>query len=68
MTVQSFADEFLAELARCRELLAQYRQIGPVGSFGAAVIEDTLRRADVAVLGGDTVAMLRIYQELKALE
>lgn len=51
--------------AHCREVLAQYREIGPTGIFGAMMIENLLRRADAAVVEGDVVAMLRIYQEMQ---
>jgi hypothetical protein len=56
------------EQARCRELLTQYKQIGPAGVFGAAMIEAALKRADQAVMSGDPVAMLRTYDELKKCE
>lgn len=64
----SLADAFLKEQERCRELVTQYKAIGPHGAFGALHINDVLRRAEAAVMNGDTVAMLRIYEELKGCE
>lgn len=65
---KSLADALPIEQARVRELLVAYKQIGPAGAFGAAMIELTLKRADQAVMSGDVVAMLRSYEELKDCE
>lgn len=67
-TAVSLAEAFLAEQNRCRELLAQYKTIGPAGMFGYACINSILQRADAAVMDGDTVAMLRLYEEMKGCE
>ena len=64
----SLAESFPAEQARVRELLVEYTKIGPAGTFGAMMLRDVLRRADEAVMSGDVVAMIRIYEELKACE
>lgn len=61
-------EDFPNEQARARELLAEYKKLGPAGRFGAAVIEQTLKRADAAAISGDVVAVLAAYQELKALK
>ncbi len=58
------AETYPIEQARCRELLAQYKEI-PTGAFGAAAIEIVLQNADKAASTGDVVAMLRSYQEMK---
>ena len=63
--MSSLAEEFPKEQARCRELLGFYKEIGPNGAFGAALIEDMLNRADKAVMNGDVVAMIRILQEMQ---
>lgn len=63
---QSLAEALPLEQARCRQLLADYRELpGGVGHFGATMIEASLKRADAAVMSGDVVAMLRSYQELQ---
>lgn len=64
----SLADEFPREQARCRDLLGIYQSLGRTGAFGAACIEDVLRRADVAAATGDVVAMIRTYQEMQELK
>ena len=65
--MDKLADAFVAEQARCRELLADYRSLpNNVGAIGGMFIEDMLQRADRAVMEGDVVAMLRIYQEMQA--
>ena len=56
------------ECARVRTVLGYYREIGPAGAFGAAMIEATLREADRAMIEGDTVAMIRVYLELKEIK
>lgn len=48
-----------------RELLSRYREIGPAGIFGAAVIEQTLREADEAAMSEDLVRMLRAFESMK---
>ena len=64
----SLGEEFPKEQARVREILGHYRAIGPAGNFGAAMIADTLRKADEAAISGDLVAMLRLYEEMKAIK
>jgi hypothetical protein len=66
--METLGDALPEEQARCRELLEQYRGIGPAGAFGAAMIEAALRKADVAVMSGDLLAMIVAYQRLKELE
>lgn len=64
----SVGEDFPREQARVRELLGVYKQIGPAGMFGAAMIEQALQRADQAAISGDVVAVLRSYQELKGCQ
>lgn len=61
----SLGEAFPKEQARLRELLGQYREIGPAGQIGAMMIEDCLRRADVAAISQDLPAMIRIYKEMQ---
>lgn len=63
--VKNLAQAFVEEQNRCRELLTEYKSIGPAGMFGYACINSVLQRADAAVMAGDTVAMLRLYEEMK---
>lgn len=62
---KSLGELYPIEQARCRELQQHYKAIGPGGSFGYAMIELTLKRADQAAISGDVVAMLRCYEEMK---
>ena len=56
------------EMARVREVLGHYKEIGSAGMFGAAMIEQSLRQADEAVISGDIVAILRAYEDLKGIK
>lgn len=62
---ETLADAFMAEQKRVRELLGVYKEIGPAGAFGAAMIEQVLQRADQAAMEGDPVAIMAAYGELK---
>lgn len=64
----TLGDDFPKEQARVREVLGYYKEIGPAGMFGAAMIEDVLRRADKASLEGDLPAMITVYQEMKEID
>lgn len=64
---ETLADALPKEMARVREVLGLYREIGPAGMFGAAMIEQDLRAADRAVMSGDVVAMLRSLKTLQGI-
>lgn len=66
--METLADALPKEMARVREVLGHYHQIGQAGMFGAAMIEQDLRAADAAVMSGDVVAMLRAFDALKQIE
>ena len=66
--IDTLGDALPREMARVREVLKAYHEIGPAGAFGAAMIEAELRAADQASVQGDVVAMLRAYQSLKEIE
>lgn len=65
---ETLADALPKEQARVRKVLAAYQEIGPVGMFAAAFIEQDLQAADKAVMSGDVVEMLRCLQVLKGYE
>lgn len=65
---KSVGEDFPQEQARCREVLAQYKELGSNGAFGAVMIEATLREADEAALSGDIVRILQAYQAMKEVE
>jgi len=66
--VETLADALPKEMARVREVLGHYREIGAAGMFGAAMIEQDLRSADRAVMSGDVVAMLRSLKTLQGIK
>ena len=68
MTAETLADALPKEMARVREVLGHYKEIGQAGVFGAAFIEADLRAADQAVMSGDVVAMIQALQKLQEIE
>lgn len=68
MDSNTLGDKLPQEMARCRELLGGYKEIGPAGTFGAAMIDRSLANADKAVMSGDIAAMIRAYEDLKTIE
>ena len=67
-TNKTLADELPADMARVREVLGYFREIGPAGALGAVFIESDLRTADAAVMSGDVVAMLRALKTLQSIK
>lgn len=65
MTVETLAVALPKECARVREVLGWYKEIGPAGMFGAAMIEQDLRAADKAMASGDVVAMITAMKKLQ---
>jgi hypothetical protein len=61
----SLAEALPAEQARVRELKEQYLSIGLAGRPAAFLMEQSLQRADQAVVSGDVIAMLAAYEDLK---
>jgi hypothetical protein len=66
--INSLREEFPRQQARLQTILGQYREIGPGGAFGAAMIEDMLRRADKAASEGDVVEMIRVLKEMQEID
>jgi hypothetical protein len=64
----TLGDALPKEIARVREVLGHYKELGPVGMFGAMFIEQDLQAADRAVMSGDVVAMLQAFETLKGIE
>jgi hypothetical protein len=61
----NLAEGLVEELKRNRELLKCYEQIGPEGMFGASMIALDIKKAEEAIMNGDTIAMLVIFETLK---
>lgn len=66
---QNLAEALAAEVARNQDLLSVYDGLpGGVGAFGAMMIRRDLAQATTAMLSGDVVEMVRVYQTLKENE
>jgi hypothetical protein len=65
--IETLADALPKEMARVREVLGHYREIGPAGAIGAAFIEQDLRAADRAVMSGDVLAMIQALNTLRGI-
>jgi hypothetical protein len=61
----TLGDALPKEMARVRELLPMYREIGPAGFFALTMMNNDLDRAAKAMAAGDVVEMIRVYQSLK---
>lgn len=55
------------QMARVREILGYYKDLGPPGMFGAAMIEESLAAADKAAVEGDLVGMIAAYKDLQTI-
>lgn len=64
----TLGEDYPKEQARCREVLAQYRELGPSGVLGGLLIEATLREADEAMASGDIVRILQAYKRMQGVE
>lgn len=62
--MSSLGEALPKELARCRELLVAYRGI-PNGTIAANLLEADIQAADQAMISGDVVAMIQVYERLK---
>lgn len=56
------------ELKRNRELLQAYRDIGPAGAFGYAMINADIDAAEKALAEGNVIDILQCYTKLKGNE
>ena len=65
--MSSLGEEYPKEQARVREVLGIYKEIGPVGAFGAHHIEQTLKAADEAALSGDLTRMIVAFEDMKSI-
>jgi molybdopterin converting factor small subunit len=65
--IESLGDALPKQQARVRELIIQYRdpELGGSGVFAAAMMEQSLKQADAAVMSGDVIAMIAAFNDLK---
>lgn len=62
---KTLGDALPDEIARVTEILGYYRELGPVGMFGATMIRMSLDRATRALASGDVIEMLKCLEDLK---
>ncbi|MDQ2080499.1 hypothetical protein RA307_09930 [Xanthobacteraceae bacterium Astr-EGSB] len=64
--VKTLGDALPREMARVRdELIPLYTSIGPVGAFALTMMRQDLDRAARAMVSGDLVEMIAVYESLK---
>jgi len=63
----NLAEALPKEQERVRELLPIYDAI-PTGGFAATMMRQSLSKSEKAVASGDTVEMIRAYEELKGCD
>lgn len=63
--IETLADAIPREIARCRDLIEDYKSIGPAGAFGAHIIQSTIDHAIQVSAAGDTVGMIRALTALR---
>lgn len=66
--MKSLAEALPKEQARVREILGHYQGVGAAGIFAATVTEQSLQKADQAVMAGDVIAMLAAYKDLQEIK
>ena len=62
----TLAEALPAQQARCREILEHAVALGPPGAFLAAMLRQSLARAERAAADGDLPAMIRALNDLQA--
>lgn len=63
----SLGEALPKEQARVRKIIIQYRDpiLNGAGNFAAMMMEQDLQKTDEAVMSGDVVEIVRMYQKLK---
>lgn len=63
---ETLGDALPKEMARIRDVvMPAYRDIGPAGLFALIMMQHDLDEAARAMIEGDVVAMIAVYQSLK---
>ena len=63
--MKNLMEALLEEISRNEQLLAEYKNIGPAGMFGATMISNNLDTAKKAITENDTIGMIKIFKELQ---
>lgn len=67
--MSNLAEALQEELSRNTELLVEYSSLpNGAGFLGAELLKDRIERANKAIISGDVVQMLAVYEELKGSE
>ena len=65
-TIETLGEALPREMARVRdEVLPAYIEIGSPGLLAVSLMQHDLGRAEHAIMFGDTVEMIRVYESLK---
>lgn len=62
---ESLTEALPKEIERVQEMIPAYESIGPAGGFAVASMKNDIRAAHAAMMSGDVVAMLQVYESLK---
>ena len=67
---ETLGDALPKEQARVRKLILMYRDplLNGAGNIAATLMEQSLRKADEAVMSGDVAAMILAYEDLKGYQ
>jgi hypothetical protein len=60
----TLADALPREIERVQELIPMYESV-LMGFIAAGMMRESIRQAHAAMVSGDVVAMLRVYEDLK---
>lgn len=63
-TSNTLADALPKEIERVQELIPMYEGV-PMGFIAAGMMRESIRQAHAAMMSGDVIAMLRVYEDLK---
>lgn len=66
--IVTLGDALPLEVQRCQELIKHYEALGPVGTFGKAMIQNEIDMALAAMVSGDVAEMLHYYEALKGCQ
>ena len=65
-STNSLGTELPKELERVQKIIPRYKECGPLAQFAIMCMEESLRKASVAMISGDLVEMLRSFHDLKS--
>lgn len=63
--MSTLPESIAVERDACQRLVCEFGRLGSLGAFGAALIQDTMVRADRALKGGNPQAMQTALDELR---